>query len=159
MSSQLSKNNGVHLSDLPAEVHGLKGAPPERKAMRRCELERMYNADEVKRQRVAKALLENPVATPAMMAEMRTRESTGDRCLRNNAITIPPGSNFIQKINELENTSAHDANRLRRLFDYGCPMAIVFWLAEFTNCHADRNHFITEEEAKLFLEPLENRSN
>jgi hypothetical protein len=157
MDTQQSKHTSLHVSELPAEIHGLKGAPPKPKT--RCELESIYKADEVKRQRVAKALLENPVATSAMMSEMRTRESTGDRCLRNNAISIPPGSNFIQKINELESISAHDADRLRRLLDYGCPMAIVFWLAEFTNCHADRNHFITEEEAKLFLEPLENRSN
>ena len=117
-------------------------------------LEAKYKEDEPARQAAGKALQENPVATPAMMAEMRQRESTGARCLRNNAISMPVGANFALKINDLEAISVHDANRLRRLFDSGCPKAIVFWLAEFHNYHANRNQFITEEEAKLFLEPL-----
>jgi hypothetical protein len=117
-------------------------------------LEAKYKEDEIARQAAAKALQENPVATPAMMAEMRQRESTGARCLRNNTISIPVGENFALKIKDLEAISVHDANRLRRLFDSGCPKAIVFWLAEFHNYHANRNQFITEEEAKLFLEPL-----
>jgi hypothetical protein len=117
-------------------------------------LEAKYQEDEPARQAAGKALLKNPVATPAMMAEMRQRESMGARCLRSNAISIPVGENFALKIKELEAISVHDANRLRRLFDSGCPKAIVFWLAEFHNYHELRNEFITEEEAKLFLEPL-----
>ena len=113
-----------------------------------------YEEDEPARQAAGKALQKNPVATPAMMAEMRKRESTGARCLRNKAISIPVGENFALKIKELEAISLHDANRLRRLFDSGCPKAIVFWLAEFHNYHELRNQFITEEEAKLFLEPI-----
>jgi hypothetical protein len=113
-----------------------------------------YEEDEPARQAAGKALQKNPVATPAMMAEMRKRESTGARCLRNKAISIPVGENFALKIKELEAISLHDANRLRRLFDSGCPKAIVFWLAEFHNYHELRNQFITEEEANLFLEPL-----
>jgi hypothetical protein len=145
MDTQLSKGN--------------RGDKVSVEPKKRYELESIYKADEVKRQGVAKALLVNPVATPAMMTQMRTCETTGSRCLRNNAIPIPPGGNFIQRVKELEGISVHDADRLRRLFDHGCPMPIVFWLSEFTNCHADRNHFIAEEEAKLFLEPLVSRSN
>jgi hypothetical protein len=123
-------------------------------AERLREVEAKYQADEPARYAAARALRENPVATTGMMIEMRGRETTGDRCLRNNAIPIPPGSNFALKIKQLEAISVHDADRLRRLFDNGCPKAIVHWLAGFHNGHADRNQFITEEEAKLFLEPL-----
>jgi len=129
-------------------------AAGDAKAAARAELDRIYDVDEPKRQAAGKALRENP-PTIQMMAEMRQRETTGARCLRNNAIPIPPGSNFALKIKELEAVSVHDANRLRRLFDYGCPKAIVHWLACFENGHSDRNQFITEEEAKLYLEPLE----
>jgi hypothetical protein len=132
-----------------------KAAAENAKAEQMSQLDRIYDADEHKRRAAGKALRESPVATPAMMAEMRERETTGARCLRNNVIPIPPGSNFALKIKELEKVSVHDANRLRRLFDYGCPKAIVHWLACFENGHSDRNQFITEEEAKLYLEPLE----
>jgi hypothetical protein len=123
-------------------------------AERLRELEIAYQADEPARYAAGKALEENPVATTGMMIQMRQRESTGARCLRNNAIPIPPGGNFALKIKELEAISVHDADRLRRLFDNGCPKAIVFWLAGFHHHHANRNQFITEEESKLFLEPL-----
>jgi len=129
-------------------------AKAEAEAERLNQLEAAYQADEPARYAAGKALEENPVASAAMMAEMRTRETTGSRCLRNNAIPIPPGGNFAMKIKELEAISVHDADRLRRLFDNGCPKAIIFWLAGFHNHHANRNQFITEEEAKLFLEPL-----
>jgi len=122
------------------------------------QLETKYQDDEPARAAAGKALLENPVATTGMMIQMRQRESTGARCLRNNAIPIPPGGNFALRIKELEAISVHDANRLRRLFDNGCPKAIVFWLAGFHHHHANRNQFITEEEAKLFLEPLQEPS-
>ena len=136
--------------ELQADEKAIQDAEAERLR----ELEAAYVADEPARQAAAKALLEDPVATTGMMILMRQRESTGARCLRNNAIPIPPGSNFAMKIKELEAISVHDANRLRRLFDCGCPKAIVHWLAGFHNCNADRNQFITEEEAKLYLEPL-----
>jgi len=117
-------------------------------------LEAKYKEDEPARAAAAKALQEDPVATPAMMAEMRQRESTGARCLRNNAIPIETGTNFVQLIKELEAVSVHDANRVRRLFNSGCPKAIVYWLASCLYHNDNRNQFITEEEAKLFLEPI-----
>ena len=123
-------------------------------AERIYDLEAKYKDDEPARAAAGKALLENPVATPAMMAKMRQRESTGARCLRNNAIPIESGTDFVKRIKELEAVSVQDANRVRRLFDGGCPKDIVYWLASFHHYHADRNQFITEEEAKLFLEPL-----
>ena len=124
-------------------------------AKRQRQLDAKYDADDHERGKAGRALRENPVATGEIMIKMRERETTGSRCLRNNVIPIPPGSNFALKIKELEAVSVHDANRLRRLFDYGCPKAIVHWLACFENNHLDRNQFITEEEAKLYLEPLE----
>jgi hypothetical protein len=135
----------------PDDINAAENA----KAEQMSQLDRIYDADEHKRRAAGKVLRENPVATPAMMAEMRQRETTGTRCLRNKVIPIPPGSNFALKIKELEKVSVHDADRLRRLFDCGCPKEIVHWLACFENCHSDRNQFITEEEAKLYLEPLE----
>jgi hypothetical protein len=123
-------------------------------AERLRDLEAKYQEDEPARAAAGKALLEHPVATTGMMIQMRQRESTGARCLRNNAIPIKPGTDFVKLIEELEAVSVHDANRVRRLFDNGCPKAIVFWLAGFHHHHANRNQFITEEEAKLFLEPL-----
>ena len=129
-------------------------AAVEAEAERLREVEAKYQADEPARYAAASALRENPVATTGMMIQMRQRETTGSRCLRNNAIPILPGVNFALKIKQLEAISVHDANRLRRLFDSGCPKAIVCWLAGFHNGHSDRNQFITEEEAKLYLEPL-----
>jgi hypothetical protein len=123
-------------------------------AERQHYLEAKYKEDEPARAAAAKALQEDPVATPSMMAEMRQRESTGARCLRNNAIPIQSGTDFVKLINELEAVSVHDANRVRRLFNSGCPKAIVYWLTSCLYHNDNRNQFITEEEAKLFLEPL-----
>ncbi len=124
-------------------------------AQRLRDLEAKYQADEPARYATARELRENPVATTVMMIQMRQRETTGDRCLRNKVISIESGSNFARSsIKDLEKVSVHDANRLRRLFDSGCPKAIVCWLVGFDQAHADRNQFITEEEAKLFLEPI-----
>jgi len=151
---------GLRLDGLLNSLKSRDELQADEKAMLDAEAERLrdleaaYAADEPARQAAAKTLLEDPVATTGMMILMRSRETTGARCLRNNAIPIPPGSNFAMKIKELEAISVHDANRLRRLFDCGCPKAIVHWLASFHNHHADRNQFITEEEAKLYLEPL-----
>ena len=131
-----------------------EAAKAEAEAQRLRDLEAKYQADEPARYAAAKELRENPVATTGMMIQMRQRETTCDRCLRNKVIPVTPSSNFIMKIKELEAISVHDANRLRRLFDNGCPKGIVHWLAGFTNAHADRNQFITEQEAKLYLEPL-----
>jgi hypothetical protein len=131
-----------------------EAAKVDAEAERLRQLEANYQDDEPARAAAGKALLENPVATTGMMIQMRQRESTGARCLRNNAIPIKPGTDFVKLIKELEAVSVHDANRVRRLFDNGCPKAIVFWLAGFHHHHANRNQFITEEEAKLFLEPL-----
>jgi hypothetical protein len=123
---------------------------------RLTDLEAAYQADEPKRHAAAKALMENPVATPEMMAEMRTRESTGARYMRNAVIPMPGDVNFTFKIRDLEAVSVHDANRVRRLMDSGCPKPIVYWLTSYLS-HADfRNQYITEEEAKLNLEPLTN---
>jgi hypothetical protein len=119
-----------------------------------ADLEAIYQADEPARHAAGKALLTSPVATPAMMAEMRTRESTGSRCLRNNIIPVEAGENFTANLLEMEKTSVYDANRIRRLFDCGCPKSIVYWLTSFVNHTEFRNQFITEEEAKLFLEPM-----
>lgn len=147
--------NGLKSNDELKQTEAEAQRVVEAEAERLRELEARYQADEADRYAAARALRENPVATTGMMIQMRARETTGARCLRNNAIPIPPGSNFALKIKELEAVSVHDANRLRRLFDYGCPKAIVHWLACFENGHSDRNQFITEEEAKLYLEPLE----
>jgi hypothetical protein len=131
-----------------------EAAKVEAEAQRLRDMEAKYQADESARYAAAKELRENPVATTGMMIQMRQRETTCDRALRNKVIPVTPSSNFAMKIKELEAISVHDANRLRRLFDNGCPKGIVHWLAGFTNAHADRNQFITEQEAKLYLEPL-----
>ena len=149
-----SLKSGDELALVEASRMAAEKAVANAEAYRLSQLEANYQADEPARHAARKALLENPVASATMMAEMRGRETTGSRCLRNNAIPIPPGSNFALKIKELEAISVHDADRLRRLFDNGCPKAIVHWLAGFHIGHSDRNLFITEEEAKLFLEPL-----
>ena len=126
----------------------------ELEAKRLTDLEAAYQADEPKRHAAAKALMENPVATPEMMAEMRTRESTGARFMRNAVIPMPGDVNFTFKIRDLEAVSVHNANRVRRLMDSGCPKPIVYWLTSYLT-HADFiNQYITEEEAKLHLEPL-----
>lgn len=131
-------------------------AMADAEAERLRELEAKYQADEPARYAAARALRENPVATTLMMIEMRRRETTGQRCLRNKVISITPGSEFARfKIKELEAISVYDANRVRRLFDCGCPKAIVHWLTSFDQSHSDRNQFITEEEAMLYLEPLQ----
>jgi hypothetical protein len=118
-------------------------------------LEAAYAADEPARQAAAKALLEDPVATTGMMILMRQRESTMTRSKRNGALSaMPSGKNFGSLLMDLEAVSEHDANRVRRLFDCGCPKAIVIHLCQILVSAPLRNQFITEEEAKLYLEPL-----
>jgi len=118
-------------------------------------LEAAYAADEPARQAAAKALLEDPVASTGMMILMRQRESTMTRCKRNGALAaMPAGKNFGSLLMDLQAVSEHDANRVRRLFDSGCPKAIIIHLCQILVSAPLRNQFITEEEAKLYLEPL-----
>jgi hypothetical protein len=118
-------------------------------------LEAAYAADEPARQAAAKALLEDPVASTGMMILMRQRESTMARCKRNGALAaIPAGKNFGSLLMDLQAVSEHDSNRVRRLFDSGCPKAIIIHLCQILVSAPLRNQFITEEEAKLYLEPL-----
>jgi hypothetical protein len=118
-------------------------------------LEAAYAADEPARQAAAKALLEDPVATTGMMILMRQRESTMTRCKRNGALAaMPAGKNFGSLLMDLQAVSEHDSNRVRRLFDSGCPKAIIIHLCQILVSAPLRNQFITEEEAKLYLEPL-----
>ena len=118
-------------------------------------LEAAYAADEPARHAAAKALIEDPVATTGMMILMRQRESTMARCKRNGALSaMPPGKNFGSLLMDLQAVSEHDANRVRRLFDNGCPKAIIIHLCQILVSAPLRNQLITEEEAKLYLEPL-----
>ena len=118
-------------------------------------LEATYAADEPARHAAAKALMEDPVATTGMMILMRQRESTMARCKRNGALSpMPPGKNFGSLLMDLQAVSEHDANRVRRLFDCGCPKAIIIHLCQILVSAPLRNQFITEEEAKLYLDPL-----
>jgi hypothetical protein len=118
-------------------------------------LEALYAADESARQAAAKALLEDPVATTGMMILMRQRESTMARCKRNGALSaMPAGKNIGSLLMDLQAVSEHDANRVRRLLDCGCPKAIIIHLCQILVSASLRNQFITEEEAKLYLEPL-----
>lgn len=149
-----SLKSGDELEVFEASRMAAEKAVANAEAYRLSQLEANYQADEPARHAAGKALLENPVATTGMMILMRGRETTGSRCLRNNAIPIEPGASFVAKIREMEKVSVHDANRIRRLFDNGCPKPIVYWLAGFLINTEFRNLYITEEEAKLFLEPL-----
>uniref|UniRef100_A0A6C0ANT4 Uncharacterized protein n=1 Tax=viral metagenome TaxID=1070528 RepID=A0A6C0ANT4_9ZZZZ len=140
------------------EQKGSKATPEssESSKMRKnTELEAAYVSDEPQRQAVARTLLENPEADTTMIVQMRSRESTMSRCLRNGTLSpIPLSKNIGDLLMGLEAISVHDTNRARRLFDSGCPKAIVMHICQLLTNASLRNLLLTEEEAKLYLEPL-----